>query len=1057
MKTEAIETELSTLKSFPGQESTDRTPSLPVKGKTQNNTSSSTHIPTSTSSSASREPSSSLVQPTVLPSTKAKSKPKSKTSSRSKDKAKSKSAPIATQPPKPPKSKSKAKLEVTSSLHPPPPATAEVTTTSAPDSIRTASAAIPTQTTSLIDRLTPAHRSQLSLIWLREPRVPSIESRRVWALARNVNPKAVNDWFWRRKSGAKRRGSLGVGVGGVEVVEEEEPVNEQGPVTGEELEDGKEGVVKVEDAEGMKEAKETKSDGKAKGKGKAKKRLGEGYELGVDEPVGWVDRTTVVKEEPKVIEEELTEPEPPAAMDEDEGRDVKRNGKAKTTGKGKGKRVRIQDPEKDVPVESSVKKTGAKSGPPPRKRPKLDVNSTPALSASRYHTRSAASALAAFLPPSSPSPSPSSLVPASSPRPSSPATDLDTQNDSDHDEETGLFPLELPLSFAFLPKARTRSRIFRAQLSSPRPPSPRSRISSAHISTHPTPSTHTSTSLTRPSTHIPTHPPHSTHISTLSGPGLASYTHISTYPDSEAELSAAQALRDLRFSRHQHVARPRSILKLSPGRIGAYEDEDDDYAYIHPDPPSDITEPDTGSLGSVPRRCHDFNGGVDPPRSSRFGQSFVEGPDRSSAIDIFGRNSNGIYFDHDRDEDTDAVTIDSASSCPASVRASTACPTNDFYPISYSPVSDTSFSTRPSSYISTATESAFPPIYLPHRDHLDTLLSPVDNRVLALDRSRSCAPAPSPVFASSSASSIPVPYVAPTYPSMFNNHEQDNDSYSFTMDPPSSLNARDPHGFLAIANRTPFPGSLVSAPDTASIPASSAMPVNWMSSTSVNSRLADVSMSMGDSPMSSSDGATGEIGANGWVGGFQNGNNYIQQNLANYDNNGMLDLHLYGPSPSFVPSYTRPPIFGLFANFAEHADLSTESRGCCDVSALQSFNIANDAFSLHNIDPGKTPTMPGEEWSALMEDDMHIRFPHLGDFDRQRLHHSYISHIQQYIAHPTPSDAVFEELGGPLQFPEEEVDLWDDPKVRNFWMSQGWTREMWEENWRKINEAAGRA
>ncbi|EIM82294.1 uncharacterized protein STEHIDRAFT_114235 [Stereum hirsutum FP-91666 SS1] len=1063
MKTEAIEAELSTPKSSPGPASTtDGTPSLPAKVETQNNASSSTHIPTSTSSSASREPSSSLLQLPAPSASKAKSKSTPKSTPKSKDKVKAKPAPTVTQPPKPPKSKAKPKPKVVPSLPPPSTttavATAPILTTFA---IAPAAPGLP-QTTSLIDRLTPAHRSQLSLVWIREPRVPSIESRRAWALAKNVNPKAVNDWFWRRKAGAKRRGSLGVGVGGVEVVDEEAPENTQERATDKESGDGKEGVVKVEDTEGMKEATETKSNGTGKGKEKAKKRPGEGYELGVDEPVGWVDPTTVVKEEPKVVEEEPTDPEPPVAMDEGEGRDAKRNGKMKTKGKGKGKRVRIQDPEKDVTVKS-VKKMETEPGPPPRKRPKLDVDYTPALSASRYHTRSAATALAAFLPPSPPSPSLSVLAPASPPRPSSPVTDLDTQNDSDHDEETGSFPLALPPSFALLPKARTRSRIFRAQLSSPRPPSPRSRISATHISTLPTPSTHTSTSLPRPPTHIPTHPPHSTHISTLTGPGMAGHTHISTYPDSEAELSAAHTLRDLRFSRHQHVARPRSTLKFSPGRIGEYESEDDDYAYIHPDPPSDVTEPDNNSFGFSLGHIHDFDGGVDSLCSSRFGQSFVERPDRSSAIDIFGRDGNGIYFNDDRDKDTDAVTIDSASS----YHVSNARPTNDLRPISYSPSSDTSFSTGSPSYINTAPDSAFTPIYLPHRDHLDTLLSPVGNRVLALDRSRSCAPAPSPAFASSSAPPIPVPYVAPSYHSMFNNHEQDNDSYSFTMDTSSSLNARDPHGFFAIANRTPFPGALVSASETASIPGSSSM--DWTSSASGNAPLTDVSMSMAGSGITSSDGAVGQAGVGGWVNGYQNDNNYIQQqNLANYDNNGMLDPHLYDPSSSFAPSYTRAPIFGLLANFAEHAgafsllfsdpaDPSTESWGYRDVSALQSFNIANDAFSLPNIDPRTTPTMPGEEWSALMEDDIHLRFPHLSDLDRQLLHHSYISHIQQYIAHPTPSDAVFEELGGPLQFPEEEVDLWDDPKVRNFWMSLGWTREMWEENWRRIGDANGMA
>lgn len=87
-----------------------------------------------------------------------------------------------------------------------------------------------------------------------------------------------------------------------------------------------------------------------------------------------------------------------------------------------------------------------------------------------------------------------------------------------------------------------------------------------------------------------------------------------------------------------------------------------------------------------------------------------------------------------------------------------------------------------------------------------------------------------------------------------------------------------------------------------------------------------------------------------------------------------------------------------------------------------------------------------------MEDDIHLRFPHLGDLDRQRLHHSYISHIQQYIAHPSPADySTLEQSDG--QLPDEpEEDLWDDPKVRNFWIAQGWTREVWEENWRRINQ-----
>ncbi|KAJ6509055.1 hypothetical protein C8R45DRAFT_759799, partial [Mycena sanguinolenta] len=53
-------------------------------------------------------------------------------------------------------------------------------------------------------RLALAHFDELYAIWPADPRIPSVESRRAWALARNVNPSYVHTWFQRRRPIAKK-------------------------------------------------------------------------------------------------------------------------------------------------------------------------------------------------------------------------------------------------------------------------------------------------------------------------------------------------------------------------------------------------------------------------------------------------------------------------------------------------------------------------------------------------------------------------------------------------------------------------------------------------------------------------------------------------------------------------------------------------------------------------------------------------------------------------------------------------------------------------------------
>ncbi|KAF8956636.1 hypothetical protein BDZ97DRAFT_2062811 [Flammula alnicola] len=48
------------------------------------------------------------------------------------------------------------------------------------------------------------HFDELALIWPNDRRIPSISSRRAWALARNLNPVNVHSWWYRRRTHAKR-------------------------------------------------------------------------------------------------------------------------------------------------------------------------------------------------------------------------------------------------------------------------------------------------------------------------------------------------------------------------------------------------------------------------------------------------------------------------------------------------------------------------------------------------------------------------------------------------------------------------------------------------------------------------------------------------------------------------------------------------------------------------------------------------------------------------------------------------------------------------------------
>jgi hypothetical protein len=57
-----------------------------------------------------------------------------------------------------------------------------------------------------IARLQSSVLEELWSIWRADPRVPSIKSRRSWAISRNANPRLVDSWFLRRKTCAKKAG-----------------------------------------------------------------------------------------------------------------------------------------------------------------------------------------------------------------------------------------------------------------------------------------------------------------------------------------------------------------------------------------------------------------------------------------------------------------------------------------------------------------------------------------------------------------------------------------------------------------------------------------------------------------------------------------------------------------------------------------------------------------------------------------------------------------------------------------------------------------------------------
>ncbi|KAH7888068.1 hypothetical protein F5I97DRAFT_1780970, partial [Phlebopus sp. FC_14] len=50
------------------------------------------------------------------------------------------------------------------------------------------------------------HLAELREIWKGDPRVPTVASRRAWAISRNVKPRLVDNWFLRRRACARRAG-----------------------------------------------------------------------------------------------------------------------------------------------------------------------------------------------------------------------------------------------------------------------------------------------------------------------------------------------------------------------------------------------------------------------------------------------------------------------------------------------------------------------------------------------------------------------------------------------------------------------------------------------------------------------------------------------------------------------------------------------------------------------------------------------------------------------------------------------------------------------------------
>ena len=72
-------------------------------------------------------------------------------------------------------------------------------------SLNTNSALVSSDSSPLLKNLLPHHRAQLQRAWATSPRVPTVNSRRAWAKARNVPPHAVHSWFNARKWRAKNQ------------------------------------------------------------------------------------------------------------------------------------------------------------------------------------------------------------------------------------------------------------------------------------------------------------------------------------------------------------------------------------------------------------------------------------------------------------------------------------------------------------------------------------------------------------------------------------------------------------------------------------------------------------------------------------------------------------------------------------------------------------------------------------------------------------------------------------------------------------------------------------
>ncbi|KAF8628838.1 hypothetical protein AX17_005898 [Amanita inopinata Kibby_2008] len=55
-------------------------------------------------------------------------------------------------------------------------------------------------------RISSIYLEELASIWEADKRTPSTSSRRAWALARNLSPERVNNWWYRKKKSAKKNG-----------------------------------------------------------------------------------------------------------------------------------------------------------------------------------------------------------------------------------------------------------------------------------------------------------------------------------------------------------------------------------------------------------------------------------------------------------------------------------------------------------------------------------------------------------------------------------------------------------------------------------------------------------------------------------------------------------------------------------------------------------------------------------------------------------------------------------------------------------------------------------